>query len=217
MKAKPPTRALTLALAVLVSSQVGCSDSGAAGDDHIDGGRSDAAGADLGGGGNSGDTGGQSGQGGSAGVNPGMDASTEPCGCPVTGHPVCGADGQNHPSACAAACSGVAIIDGCNCGRPDGSFCGCTTDLDIICGSDGQTWTNACLASQVGVTVASVGVCGSGARRGTLAAGSTCDKNHDLCASGLLCCDPAVGAGPLPMTAPTCTAIDATGRCPMAA
>jgi hypothetical protein len=152
-----------------------------------------------------------------AGGTVAADTSTT-CGCPITGHPVCGADHQNYPSACAAACAGIAIIDGCACGRADGSFCGCTTDPDIVCGSDGQTWSNACLASQVGVTVASVGVCGSGARHGDLAAGVACDKNHDLCGAGLLCCSPAVGTGPPPNVPPSCTAVDpTTKRCPMAA
>lgn len=124
---------------------------------------------------------------------PPLDAG---CHCPpptVSTIRVCGSDGQNHASACLAACAGVAVVDGCACGRRDGAVCGCHHGGDLVCGSDGQTWTNACLASQVGVRVASTGACGTGAQSGTLPQGADCQKAHDLCGPGLKCCDSSTG------------------------
>ena len=187
------------------------------------GGRVGTGGATGGGGaGGSAVTGGASGSGsGGSTASGGTGGADAGCGCPNTGATVCGSGQKNYPSACAAACAGAAVIDGCSCGRPDGAVCGCATSIvDIICGTDGQTWTNACLASQNNIGVKSVGVCGTGAPHGTLGLGASCDVVHELCASGFLCCQPAIGTLP-PDSAPlpyTCTAVDPlTGRCPMGA
>jgi len=85
--------------------------------------------------------------------------------CPTGDGPVCGCDGQQYPSACAAEAAGVRSYTSGNCDAncvdpteiTATDDCGTTTDF--VCGCNGETYINACFADAAGVQSYTSGPC----------------------------------------------------------
>lgn len=85
--------------------------------------------------------------------------------CDNASGPVCGCDGQQYPSACAAEASGVRsyVSGGCGDGCVDPTMIGiaedCGTTPDYVCGCNDETYINACFAEAAGVMNYTSGPC----------------------------------------------------------
>ncbi|MEL7160286.1 MAG: Kazal-type serine protease inhibitor domain-containing protein, partial [Bacteroidota bacterium] len=113
--------------------------------------------------------------------------------CPTGDGPVCGCDGEQYSSACAAEAAGVRSYTsgGCNdtCIDPgqitDTDDCG--TETEFVCGCNGETYINACFAEAAGVQNYTDGPCNG--------ASSWCDEATVITCGDYLPNETTVGAG----------------------
>jgi hypothetical protein len=173
----------------------------------------------------------------------GMGGAPDCGSCTLVVDISCGSDGLTYRNPCFAACQGIAIVSDGACAHVDGGDVApgsCNSNSDCTFRQDYEC-CGACLApGQIRPPVSSgPGDCGGvdcipppggcacvnhACVRGPLGRGAGCDAQHDLCGSGLKCCQQCGGAplsdGGLPVCgAAVCTSTTLVGgldMCPAA-